>query len=132
MTDIIPPPAAIGDAIEDIDTPALLVDLDAFEANLKTMADRVAAAGLRFRPHAKTHKCATVARRQIALGVHAILPKHATDGSVKGLNHKLHFSALSASAGAACIGEILAAPLERPVSYLGCNEDRVIPDDRCG
>jgi len=58
----------VGDAVEDVDTPALLVDLDAFEANLNTMAGRVAAAGLRFRPHAKTHKCAAVARRQMALG----------------------------------------------------------------
>jgi 3-hydroxy-D-aspartate aldolase len=61
-------PAAVGDAIEDVDTPALLVDLDAFEANLRTMAVRVAKAGLRLRPHAKTHKCAAVALRQITLG----------------------------------------------------------------
>lgn len=68
MTDIIAPPAAVGDAVEAVDTPALLVDLDAFEANLQTMADRVAAAGLRLRPHAKTHKSAAIARRQMALG----------------------------------------------------------------
>lgn len=68
MTNIIAPPAAVGDAILDVDTPALLVDLDTFDANLKTMAGRVAAAGLRFRPHAKTHKCATVALKQMSLG----------------------------------------------------------------
>lgn len=68
MTDIITPPASVGDPVEDVDTPALLVDLDAFEANLRTMADRVAAAGLALRPHAKTHKSAAVARRQMVLG----------------------------------------------------------------
>ena len=62
------PPASVGDAVDDVDTPALLVDLDAFEANLRAMAGRAAAAGVRLRPHAKTHKCSAVARRQMALG----------------------------------------------------------------
>src|SRR5262245_9816171 len=49
-------------------TPALLLDLDAFEFNLKTLADHCRAAGIGFRPHAKTHKCVEIARRQIASG----------------------------------------------------------------
>ncbi len=60
--------AAIGDRLEDIETPALLVDLDKFETNLRTMAERASSAGLRFRPHAKTHKSAAIARQQMALG----------------------------------------------------------------
>ena len=39
-----------------VDTPALLIDLDAFERNLERMADFVRKAGVRLRPHAKTHK----------------------------------------------------------------------------
>lgn len=66
------PPAAVGMAIEEVDTPALLVDLDALEYNLARMAGAVAAAGLRFRPHAKTHKCAEIALRQVALGASGI------------------------------------------------------------
>ena len=62
------PPAEIGMHLADVDTPALIVDLDAFERNLAAMADNIAAAGVRIRPHAKTHKCAVIARRQIALG----------------------------------------------------------------
>ncbi len=62
------PPATVGMAIEDVDTPALLVDLDALEYNLTRMAGAAAAAGVRLRPHAKTHKCAEVALRQVALG----------------------------------------------------------------
>ena len=54
--------------VEDIDTPALIVDLDPFESNLQSMAGAVRDAGMRLRPHAKTHKCAEIARRQIALG----------------------------------------------------------------
>lgn len=62
------PAARIGDCWEDIDTPALVVDLDALEANLRTMAQAAGAAGVRLRPHAKTHRCSAIARAQIALG----------------------------------------------------------------
>lgn len=55
-------------AVEDIDTPALLLDLDAFEYNLARMANEIAPTGLALRPHGKAHKCAEIARRQIALG----------------------------------------------------------------
>lgn len=63
-----PPPAQPGDSIDDIDTPALLVDLDRLERNLVRMAGFAAQAGVRLRPHAKMHKTPAVARRQIALG----------------------------------------------------------------
>src|SRR5215468_8042594 len=62
------PPAAIGAAVADIETPALVIDLDAFERNVAKMADFARAAGVRVRAHAKTHKCAAIARRQIAAG----------------------------------------------------------------
>ncbi len=62
------PPAEIGMPLDEVDTPALIVDLDAFERNLKLMADKVDSCGVRLRPHAKTHKCAVIARRQTALG----------------------------------------------------------------
>ena len=55
-------------SLGDVDTPALLIDLDAFERNLNLMAESAAACGVRLRPHAKTHKCAVIARRQMALG----------------------------------------------------------------
>jgi D-serine deaminase-like pyridoxal phosphate-dependent protein len=49
-------------------TPALVVDLDVFEGNLARMAALASAAGVGLRPHAKTHKSAEIARRQIAAG----------------------------------------------------------------
>ena len=55
-------------ALCDVDTPALIIDLDAFERNLRRMADAAAKAGLRLRPHAKTHKSAIIAKKQIELG----------------------------------------------------------------
>jgi D-threonine aldolase len=65
MNDI---PARIGAPVDEIDTPALIVDLDAFEHNLNHMAAFAKSAGVRLRPHAKTHKCPTVALKQIAAG----------------------------------------------------------------
>ncbi len=62
------PPAAPGMAYADIDTPALVIDLDAFERNLKRMADAVSKAGVRLRPHAKTHKSPVIGLKQMALG----------------------------------------------------------------
>ena len=60
-------PAEIGERVDAIDTPALLIDLDAFERNLRRLADSVKGA-VRVRAHAKTHKCPEIARRQIAAG----------------------------------------------------------------
>jgi 3-hydroxy-D-aspartate aldolase len=52
----------------EIPTPALLVDLDRLERNIRKMAAHVKAAGKKLRPHAKTHKCPEIARLQIAAG----------------------------------------------------------------
>src|SRR3954463_1264420 len=62
------PPAEIGMSLDEVDTPALIVDLDAFERNLKRLAERVAGQGVRLRPHAKTHKCPIIALKQIEAG----------------------------------------------------------------
>lgn len=63
-----PPPASIGMEVAEVDTPALLVDLDAFEQNLDHMDRTLAGTGMRVRPHAKSHKCPEIARRQVARG----------------------------------------------------------------
>jgi D-serine deaminase-like pyridoxal phosphate-dependent protein len=61
------PPASIGQRLEQVDTPALILELDAFEYNLRTLAD-MARGRVRVRAHAKTSKCAEVSKRQMALG----------------------------------------------------------------
>ena len=61
-------PAAVGMPLAAVDTPALVLDLDAFERNLARMADAVRGRPVRLRPHAKSHKCAQIALRQIAAG----------------------------------------------------------------
>ncbi|MFO1068101.1 MAG: DSD1 family PLP-dependent enzyme [Geminicoccaceae bacterium] len=51
-----------------IDTPALVLDLDAFDANVRAMADFAKARGIALRPHAKTHKSIEIAKAQVAAG----------------------------------------------------------------
>jgi D-serine deaminase-like pyridoxal phosphate-dependent protein len=63
-----PAPAVPGAPEDEIDTPALLIDLEAFEANLATMQTLLEGTGAKLRAHAKTHKSAVVARRQAAHG----------------------------------------------------------------
>lgn len=62
------PAARAGDPVAAIATPALVIELDALERNIERMAGWARGHGMRLRPHAKTHKSAEIARRQIAAG----------------------------------------------------------------
>jgi len=52
--------------VDDLQTPAALVDLDRLERNAARMAKRAQRLGVRLRPHVKTHKCVEAARIQTA------------------------------------------------------------------
>lgn len=54
--------------VSELDTPALLIDLDIMERNLRHVAEYAAKHHLRLRPHTKTHKSPVIARRQLSLG----------------------------------------------------------------
>ncbi|MEJ5357111.1 MAG: DSD1 family PLP-dependent enzyme [Desulfobacterales bacterium] len=62
------PREALGRRKTELDTPCLVIDLDRLDENLQKMQARVKAAGKALRPHAKTHKCSTLAKMQIANG----------------------------------------------------------------
>src|SRR3569623_1445118 len=55
-------------ARDQLNTPALIVDLEALDANIAAMAAWAREAGVALRPHAKTHKSAEIGKRQIAAG----------------------------------------------------------------
>ncbi len=55
-------------SIESLSTPSVVVDLDVLERNIARMAARAREAGVRLRPHAKTHKCPEIGRLQRAAG----------------------------------------------------------------
>ena len=58
----------IGQSVHAIDTPALVLDLDAMERNLALMQGFANTHGVKLRPHAKMHKSAQLAKPQIAAG----------------------------------------------------------------
>ena len=68
----LPPAARLGDPLSAVDTPALLLDLTAFERNLDRLQAVATAAGVALRPHAKAHKCPAIAlaqRQRGAVGI---------------------------------------------------------------
>lgn len=58
----------LGRNIYDLDTPCLVIDLDVLRKNIDKMKNAAAGTGKHLRPHAKTHKCSTIARLQMEAG----------------------------------------------------------------
>lgn len=56
----------------DLDTPALVIDLELVEANINEMAELARTSGVRLRPHTKTHKMPEIARLQVDAGASGI------------------------------------------------------------
>ena len=90
-------PVPLGDP--RLDTPAMLVDLDVAEANIASMAAFARRAGLRLRPHVKTHKSIAMARRQLAAGAVGLCVATVSEAEV---------FAGAAAAGAAAAGAAAA------------------------
>jgi len=62
------PFSEIGQPLSRVDTPALIIDLDAFESNLKTMANLISTSPAKLRGHSKTHKSPIIGLKQMELG----------------------------------------------------------------
>lgn len=75
----VPPVAKVGDALAQIATPSLVLDLDAFDANIERMASAAAARGVAVRPHAKAHKSTSIARAQMAAGAVGVCCQKVTE-----------------------------------------------------
>ncbi len=59
---------SLASRVEMIDTPALIVDVDRLESNIARWAAFAREAGVKLRPHGKTHKCVEIARKQLDAG----------------------------------------------------------------
>jgi D-serine deaminase-like pyridoxal phosphate-dependent protein len=68
--------------IYDLDTPALLIDLDVMERNLRRVAEYARQRGLRVRPHTKTHKIPAIGRMQLDLGAAGLSVAKVSEGEV--------------------------------------------------
>src|SRR5215469_7943474 len=62
------PSPPIGCSKADLDTPALCLDLDVMEANIRAMTETCRRHGVAWRPHSKGHKVAAIARAEVAAG----------------------------------------------------------------
>lgn len=104
-------PAALTTAVPlaDVPTPALLLDEAALMRNVDKMAAFLAGKGKGFRPHAKTHKCPEVARRQLAAGAVGICAAKVSEAYVlvqAGIDKVLITSAVLAPAKARVLAEL--------------------------
>ncbi len=75
----IPCPAEAGMALTEVDTPTLLLDLDAFDGNLERLDASLSGTKVRVRPHAKSHKCPEIALRQMAHGAVGVCCQKVTE-----------------------------------------------------
>src|SRR5271154_1843942 len=63
----------IGRPKADLDTPALLVDIDVLDRNIREIVETCRARGVNWRPHSKSHKSPDIVRRQLAAGASGIV-----------------------------------------------------------
>src|SRR3954467_1376339 len=78
----LPSAAAIGMPLAEVDTPCLMLELDAFERNLQRLPDSLRGRNVHLRPHAKSHKCAEIALRQIALGAAGVCVQKVSEAAM--------------------------------------------------
>jgi D-serine deaminase-like pyridoxal phosphate-dependent protein len=118
---ILPLPAQPGKTLAEVDTPSLVLDLDAFERNLDRMQDRANRAGVRLRPHAKAHKCPDIAHAQIARGAVGICCQKVSEALpfVRAGIHDIHVS----NELAGPIKARLLAAMARHASVSVCVDD---------
>jgi 3-hydroxy-D-aspartate aldolase len=117
----MPPPARPGDPLSAVDTPALVVDLDAFERNLAKMAEATRRMGVKLRGHAKTHKSPIIARRQMALGAVGVCCQKVSEAQAMvegGVDDVLVSNEV---AGAAKLARL--AGLARQANVMVCTDD---------
>jgi D-serine deaminase-like pyridoxal phosphate-dependent protein len=82
----------VGQSLDALDTPALIVDIDALDRNIATMTAFLHQRGVQWRPHAKAHKSPAVAHRVIAAGAIGITCAKLSEAEVyaaAGIDHIL-------------------------------------------
>ncbi|HEY2049892.1 MAG TPA: DSD1 family PLP-dependent enzyme [Caulobacteraceae bacterium] len=116
-----------------LNTPALVVEVDALERNIAAMAAFARQAGLALRPHAKTHKSAEIARRQLAAGAVGVCcaklgeAEALTDAGIEGI------LITSPIAGASAIERLIALAARAPTLRASVDHPGVVEAlDRAG
>jgi D-serine deaminase-like pyridoxal phosphate-dependent protein len=76
----------VGMPVSELDTPALLVDIEAMDRNIDRLARAMRTHGVNWRPHAKGHKCPTITHRQIAAGAIGVTVAKVSEAEVMAAN----------------------------------------------
>lgn len=122
MTSHAAPPARPGQSLSEVDTPALLLDLDAFERNLARMDETLAARKIRVRPHAKSHKCPEIALRQMAHGAVGVCCQKVSEAEAMVEGGVMNVMVSNEIVGAAKLARLAALARRARVSV--CVDDR--------
>src|SRR5688500_15836865 len=72
----------VGQSVDAIDTPSLVVDLDAMKRNLGRMAEFAKKHDVRWRPHAKMHKSSTLAKLQLQAGATGVCVQKTAEAEI--------------------------------------------------
>lgn len=122
-------PARVGMALADVDTPALLLDLDAFERNLKLLNDSLAGRNIKVRPHAKSHKCPDIAKRQMALGAVGVCCQKVSEAEALIDGGVPDVLVANEVVGAAKIQRLLALAKRAKITVCADNADNIVALD---
>jgi D-serine deaminase-like pyridoxal phosphate-dependent protein len=99
----------IGRPVEDVPTPALVVDLDAFDRNAQAIREDLQSHGVGWRPHVKAHVNASLAKRQIelgAIGATCATASEAATLALGGVRHLLLANEIGSARNARRIAEL--------------------------
>ena len=109
----------------ELDTPVLTVDADALDRNIARMKDMTETAGISYRPHAKTHKSATVARKQIDAGAIGVCCAKLGEAEVLASEGIDNILITTPVVGESKIGRLLAARNQARVAVVADNEENI-------
>ena len=112
----------------DIPTPALLLDLDAFEQNIRTMASHLQSRDKAFRPHGKTHKCPEIARRLIDAGAVGCCAARLSEAEVFAAHGIRGLLVTTAVVGASKIARAIALARRAPETMFVVDDERNVRD----
>jgi D-serine deaminase-like pyridoxal phosphate-dependent protein len=111
--------------ITELDTPVLMIDEDALDRNIARMRDLTAAAGVQYRPHAKTHKSVEIARRQIAAGAVGVCCAKLGEAEVMAAGGIDNILITTAVVGESKIGRLMQARNGARIAVVADNEDNI-------
>jgi D-serine deaminase-like pyridoxal phosphate-dependent protein len=112
----------------EIPTPALLLDLDAFEQNIQTMTSHLKARDKGFRPHGKTHKCPEIARRLIDAGAVGCCAARLSEAEVFATHGIRGLLVTTAVVGASKIARAVALARKAPDTMFVVDNEQNVRD----